>query len=263
MAIVDTHVHSSPHWFEPVESLLYHMNANNVAKAALIQFEGQEDNSYLFDCVRRHPGRFAPMVYIDHERPDAVQKLRDLVKQGAEGIRLKPSVRSPDKDALALWRCCDELNLVVSCQGKPRDFGSDEFHKLVQALPQASFVIEHYGHIDGTEQPPYKNLNRILALAKFPNAYVKVGGLSEICERPYPFREPFYSLHGIPPFPKMYYDAFGARRMMWASNYPSVSRNEGYGNAIRYLTEHLSAFCSAEDREWIMGKTALSLFRFR
>ena len=40
---------------------------------------------------------------------------------------------------------------------------------------------------------------------------------------------------------------------MWGSDYPPVSRREGYDNALRVPIDYLSGF-SADDREWIFGK---------
>ncbi len=62
MRIVDSHCHVSPVWYEPVESLLHQMEQNGVEHAVLIQMRGQANNEYQFECVRRYPGRFAPVV---------------------------------------------------------------------------------------------------------------------------------------------------------------------------------------------------------
>ena len=102
----------------------------------------------------------------------------------------------------------------------------------------------------------------MLTLSGFSNTYIKVGGLSELCKRSQPQLRPFYAAQKIPPFVSMVYEAFGARRMMCGSNYPPVSQKEGYANALNYLREHLSGFCGAEESEWIMGKTAQSVFKF-
>ena len=48
--IIDTHVHASPHWYEPVESILDQMNRNDVDKTVLIQFRGQFDLAGPFRC---------------------------------------------------------------------------------------------------------------------------------------------------------------------------------------------------------------------
>ncbi|MBI2858377.1 MAG: amidohydrolase [Chloroflexi bacterium] len=263
MPIVDTQVHTSLNWFEPVEVIIFQMDRAVVEKATLVQLEGQADNSYILDCARRFPGRFCPVVYVDHKRPDAPATLKKLVQQGAGGIRVKPTSRSPGTDPLAIWRTCNDLKLTVSTNGKESDFGSEQFSRLVKEMPQVPFVIEHLAHPEPDEPPPYEGYRKVLALARLPNVYIKVGGLNEICQRPYPpYHEPLYTPDNIPPFIRMAFEAFGARRMMWGSDYPPVSKNEGYTNCLAYLLEHLAAFTTAEDREWITGKTALSVFRF-
>ena len=56
MLIVDSHCHASDCWYEPIESLLYQMDRNEVEKAILIQMNGQANNAYQAECVRRYPG---------------------------------------------------------------------------------------------------------------------------------------------------------------------------------------------------------------
>ena len=69
-------------------------------------------------------------------------------------------------------------------------------------------------------------------LARFPNAYVKIHGLGEFSQRAMPPTEPFPFVEPIAPLIEMAYEAFGASRMMWGSDYPPVSMREGYGNAL-------------------------------
>ena len=38
--IIDTHCHVGVNWFEPVESLLFQMNENDVEKALIVQHGG-------------------------------------------------------------------------------------------------------------------------------------------------------------------------------------------------------------------------------
>ena len=49
--IIDSHVHAANNWYEPVETLLYHLDANGVDKAILVQQQGQFDNSYILDST--------------------------------------------------------------------------------------------------------------------------------------------------------------------------------------------------------------------
>ena len=73
--------------------------------------------------------------------------------------------------------------------------------------------------------------------------------------------EPGFSFDFTPPLIEMAYDAFGPRRMMWGSDYPPVSGREGYRNALNGVKDY-PALSSPADNEWIMGKTALSVFKF-
>jgi len=264
MVIVDTHAHTSPYWFEPIELLLFQMNRNRVDKATLAQHFGQTDNSYIIECSRRFPGRFSPVVQVNTEHIDAFKILRQWVKEGAESMRLTATTRSPGKDPLAIWRMCAELGIPVTCAGNYEEFSSNEFSKIVKTLPEMPIILEHLGlgKMGRDRFPTEATYPKLLSLANYPNIYIKVGGLGEICERPFPFRQP-HPFDTIPPFIRMAYNAFGPSRMMWGSNSPGCSQNEGYGNTLHYLEEYLAAFCNDEAKEWIFGKTALLLFKFQ
>ncbi|MFC2001974.1 amidohydrolase family protein [Chloroflexota bacterium] len=262
MLIVDTHVHTSLYWYEPIEVLLVQMEKNKVDKAVLVQMSGQTDNRYIIECTRRFPVRFSPVVIVDTQSIDSAEVLKQWVKDGAEGVRLTPTTRSPGNDPLLIWRTCADLGLPVTCLGNEEEFASDEFRKIITEFPNLPVIIEHLGHARPDELPPYDDYRKVLALAEYPNTYIKVGGLGEICDRPLPFRQPM-PFAKVPPFIQMAYEAFGPNRMMWGSDYPPSSRREGYRNTLHFLSEHLGNFCSEEDRQWIFGKTALSLFKFK
>ncbi len=265
MVIVDTHCHASPYYFEPVEVLLFQMNAAGVEKATLVQHKDNANNWYLIECARRYPGRFKVIGRVDVEQADAGSLLEGWAAEGLAGVRLRSTTRSPGEDPLAIWRKASELGLVVSCSGNEAGWASPEFRSVIEQLPNLPIVIEHLGHPARDEEPPYALYRKILALAEYPNVYIKVGGLGEICvgpngNRPVAYDKPM-QFERIPPFVSMAYEVFGARRMMWGSDFPPSASREGYANTLRFLLEHMS-FCSQEDKEWIFGKTALLLFRF-
>jgi L-fuconolactonase len=258
--VVDSHCHALPHWFEPVEVLLHQMNANGVEKATLVQVRGQFDNRYIIECVRRFPARFCALVIVDTDRPDAPDTLAHWVREGAVGVRLGPTVRSPGRDPLAIWRRAEELRIAVSAFGSTEEFISPVFEEVLKEVPTLPIIIEHLGRIGRHKGTPYPTFQKILALAQYPNAYMKVHGLGEICPRPIPFPQPM-RFENIPPFIEMAYEAFGASRMMWGSDFPPVAGREGYRNALQWSMDHIP-FHNDADKEWIFGKTALSLFKF-
>ncbi|MCH7800185.1 MAG: amidohydrolase [Chloroflexi bacterium] len=276
MRIVDTHTHAGINWFEPVEMLIHQMNLNGVEKAVLIQHgrpqTGGYDHAYLFECVERFPGRFAVVVIVDVTNPDALDKLEGYKAQGAVGVRLNPGQRSPGGDPLAIWRKADELGLVVSSMGGVVDTSSDEFSALVAQFPNLPIIIEHMaGGGEGAAfpangpgpQPPYTGYKKALELAKYPNTYMKLHGMGELSRRPDVLntRYNFDFYDSMPPLVELARDAFGPRRLMWGSDYPPVSQREGYRNALLGVLDH-PAFNTQEDREWVMSRTALSVFKF-
>jgi L-fuconolactonase len=174
MVVVDSHCHVSPSWYEPVDSLLFQMERHGVAHAVLIQMQGQFDNAYLFDCVRRFPGRFAPVVQVDAARPDAVDALARLAGAGASGVRLGATTRSPGIDPLAIWRAAADLDLAVSCAGTAADFASASFAEVAATLPELPIVLEHLGSVNQPDRDETERAARLnaFALARFPNVFI-------------------------------------------------------------------------------------------
>lgn len=263
MILVDSHCHVSRDWFEPVESLLFQMDRNDVSYAVLIQVRTEYDNDYQFECVRRFPGRFLSVVCVDERNPTAIDDLARLKDQGARGVRFSPLTRSPGNDPIAIWRQAQELELPVSCLGRTTaEFASDEFARIFDEITDIPIVIEHLGALNvpvPDEGPPYDARRRIFALSRFRNAYVKIHGLGEFTPRQVPLADPRPFGTNVPPLQQMAYEAFGPERMMWGSDFPPVSSREGYRNALRITMEQFAGK-SAGERARIFGGTALRVF---
>lgn len=262
VVIVDSHCHVSRDWFEPVDSLVSQMDRNDVEYAILIQISSELDNTYQFECQRRFPGRFANVVRVDPASPTAAEDLARLKDMGATGVRFTVSTRSPGEDPLAIWRKAEELHLPVSCLATSAgEYASDEFAALVEELSRLPIVIEHLGAFNtpDDEKEPYPTRQKVFALSRFPNAYIKIHGLGEFTPRTSPFADPRPFGPTIAPLQQMAYEAFGAGRMMWGSDYPPVSSREGYRNALRLTMERFGDKSKLE-RAQIFGGTALNVF---
>ena len=262
MRIVDTHCHASLGWFEPVEALIHQMDENEVQHAVLVQIRGQYNNDYQFACVERYPDRLVAVVSVDRAAVDSARQLEQLQALGARGIRLWASW--VDANGLRLWRAAAALGWPVSCNGSAAEFASDEFSALVQSVPQLPIVIEHFGASTNRDRDGVLDDTRrkVLALSRFPNTYMKIHGLGEFATRAMPVTEPFPFERPIPPRLREIYDAFGADRMMWGSNFPPVSQLEGYRNSLRLPMQELGDI-SESDRAMIFGGTASRVYRLR
>jgi L-fuconolactonase len=265
MGFVDSHCHASLHWYEPIETLLYEMDRNEVDQAVLIQVMGQYDNTYQQECVQHYPDRLVSVVLVDPQQPDASATLERLAKAGACGVRLSPGTRSPGEDPLAIWRTAARLRLAVSSGGSSADFSSDAFADLLGALPDLQVVIEHLasvGRAAHDEAEFSAQLARAFDLARFPNTLIKVPGLGEFARRamPVPGAE-FPFVQPIPDYLEQAFTAFGPSRMMWGSDFPPVAAREGYRSALRLCLDQF-ADKSESDRASIFGETARGVFKF-
>ena len=265
MVVIDTHCHASPYWYEPVEILVDQMYRHGVDKAVLVQINGWFDNSYAIECMRRFPGRFSVVVVVDTDQRDAPDQLEEWVEQGSEGIRLRPTTRSPGRDAFAIWKKARDLGVPVSCVGTIEQYASPDFEVLIQEFPELKIIVEHLGGVggllgEGDSTPPHDTYRKVLALSKYPNVYMKVPGLGEISTRAMPVKTPF-PFDDAPPLIEMAIEAFGANRLMWGSDFPPSAGREGYGNALRLPMQQVG-FVSQQDRDWVFGNTAATRWKF-
>ena len=251
--IIDTHTHAGENWFEPIEVLEFQMDRNGVDKAVLVQHGGTFDINYLFEEAAKRGDRFKVAVLVDPESGDPLGDLEQLAEQGAAGIRLAPDAEFVNVRPYEMWKRTGELGLVVTCQGDPTRFASDEFARVLDACSDTHVVIEHLAGV-AVVGPPFEDYEKALELAERDNTSMKVPGLGEMCQRPGRL-SPKLEWDYIPPLFEMAMDAFGAARLMWGSDFPPAAGREGYGNALRGVMEH-PAFANGDDLEWVMGKTA-------
>lgn len=260
--IVDSHCHVSPIWYEPVESLLFQMERHGVGQAVLTQMLGQTDHAYQLDCVRRYPGVFAAIVYVDPAAPDLEARLGQAAADGATGVRVALGPGSPPATTPALWKAAAALGLALSVAGTSRAFAAPAFADLVASEPSVQVVVEHLAGVSTFTGDPETEAVRIkaFALARFPNVSLKLPGLGEFCARampptaPYPFADP------APAALAAAYAAFGPGRLLWGSDYPPVSSREGYGNALHW-PRTLLANKGPEALDRIFGGNAATIFR--
>ena len=258
--IIDTHCHAGRNWFQPIETLEFEMDRAGVDAAVLIQHGGTYDNDYLFEEAAKRAGRFKVVVMIDPADPDPLGKLEQLAGQGAAGVRLAPDARfTALSDVTDIWRKAGELGLAVSSLGDDKRFSSASFKKIIDDCPGTQIVIEHLAGV-GIADPPYTDFESALESAQRPNTTIKVPGLGEITVRP-PVLLPGFRFENMPPLFEMAYEAFGADRMMWGSDFPPSAGREGYANTLEGVRSH-PAWANSDDVDWVLGKTAARVWGF-
>lgn len=238
------------------ETLLSLMDEAGVDKATLVQayFVYEYDNRYTIDSTLAHPDRFASVVVLDPLDPASPDELSRLVEsQGVTGLRFMrgrlPESSLGNPATFPLWERLQSLRIPLAINDRIGELS--KVRKAMERYPDVKVAFEHsWGHKVGAP-PSYSLLEPLFALADHPNVYIKTA-INNIAAA----REGGGT-------PEQLYtrlvQAFGARRIMWSSNYPAHPRFGGMKERLEEAKKEL-AFLSDADRAWIFGETALSVY---
>jgi L-fuconolactonase len=263
----DVHPLYPPEREAPVELLLQMMGENVVEKAVLVPLSPHDE--YVAESLRRFPGRFAGVAVFDPAVSDPLADYRRRVEtsgfQGLRMFRLGDPSQSPEslpvfpllawmaehRHKLWYYPSPDELPLMA---------------RTLDLLPGLDVMMNHLGfcqqgfardeqgrpRIDTTIPP--STLPTVVSLSRFEGVCVMFSGEYAFSREAFPYRDLTAVVDSI-------YRAFGANRMMWASDFPFVLEAPGYAPQLS-LVDHYLPGLTAEERAAIMGGTALRLFAF-
>jgi|SRR5215469_1641785 len=238
------------------ETLLDLMKANGVSRTVIIQvIHYKWDNSYLADVLKRYPQQFRGVCRVNPEDPAAPDHLSRLTEeQGFHGVRLSPSANA-DGDWIKgplmppLWKRCAQLKVPMTVLA-PADRMPD-IQPLIEANPGLTVVIDHQA--DSPLDQPEK-LKLLLALERYPKVFVKISHMWSLSKDAYPYPDAQLQV-------KRLYDTFGARRLMWGTDWPVSLKQLPYAKAVELFRDHLD-FLAPADREWILYKTVQQVWPF-
>jgi predicted TIM-barrel fold metal-dependent hydrolase len=259
----------SPPHEATLEMLLADLDQHHCTYCVLVQtiYHGW-DNRYIADCIGHHPGRFKAHGLIDPTDAKVAEKLEYWTKEhGLRGMRFSPIYYQQGRHGgdswLAadtshrLWRKAEELGSVFNFFISARQLPA--LAKMVQAHPDVPVVIDHLAQIDLGADDPEPDVRLLLAMARFPNVWVKVSELTSVSKsHRYPFRDAYPCVQRV-------YEAFGPDRLLFGTGYPGAAR-AAYGRPtlaqeIDLIAEQMP-FLSGEDREKILGRNAARLWGF-
>jgi L-fuconolactonase len=238
------------------EILLKAMDEAGIAQATLVQayFVYEYDNRYAIDSAKARPDRFASVVVLDPMDPASPDELSRLVEEhGVAGIRFMrgrlPASSLGEPATFPLWERIQSLGLPLAVNDRIGEIS--RISKVMERYPGVKVAFEHaWGHKVGAP-PAYDVLAPLFELARNPNVYIKTAINNIAAAR-----------EGVGTPEQLYarlVDAFGARRIMWSSNYPAHPK---FGSIRARLEEskRALAFLDREAQAWILGKTALAFY---
>jgi predicted TIM-barrel fold metal-dependent hydrolase len=122
---------------------------------------------------------------------------------------------------------------------------------LIEQCPDLTVVIDHMADcpIDRSQE-----LEKLIALARYPQVFVKISHTWSISRQPYPWldaQEHVKRLHAV----------YGSQRLMWASDWPVDLGWTTYDKTLSVVRDEMK-FLNAEDKSWILGRTAQQVWPF-
>ena len=99
-----------------------------------------------------------------------------------------------------------------------------------------------------------KELDKLLALARYPKVFVKISHTWSISRQGYPYRDAQENV-------KRLYAAFGPQRLMWGTDWPLVEERASYRQALTVVRDEMK-FLNAEDKRWILSKSVERVWPF-
>lgn len=272
MQIVDPHTHvwlNDPKFPWPAENanppaedrsaemLLELMAAHGVDRTVLVQvIHYRWDNSYALDCAKRYPDKFMAVGRVNPEDPAAADHVSEWTEKGVHGVRLSPAVGAAG-DWFADASMMDPIFARAESLGVPlllltRPARLRDLMPLLDRHPELDLVIDHMADCEPDDAEGRKLLTD---LARYPRVTVKISHTWSISAEGYPWRD----THGLV---QDVYQAFGGKRIMWGTDWPVSLGKAEYGQTLTVVQDEFSRFIAAEDMEWVLGKTALSLWSF-
>ena len=205
---------------------------------------------YSLEAAAKYPDQFAVMGRVPLQKPEEGRGMLETWKQrpGMLGVRLTfhhawDESWVTDGTADWFWPVAARLDIPVMMNAPTR---LPEIGKVAAQYPNLRIIIDHMGRLHGMKDASFE-LDRTIALAKYPNVHVKLSLIAECTSDPYPYRN-------IQPEVRRLIDAFSPRRSFFATDLSVLlSRtNSTYRQAVTLFTQEMGY--SEGDLEWIMGR---------
>jgi len=240
------------------EQLFVHCSPEGVNRIVLVQMSFyQFDNSYMLDAIANHPGVFSGVAMVDEHEPGISKRMKDLTKKGVRGFRIFTAKEENlekrfDSPGMAeIWKTAADEGLSVCLLINPETLPL--VGRMCAKYPRTPIVIDHFARIGMTGTILRPDLDCLVSLSKYPHVHVKTSAFYAFGKKQAPYLD-------LGPMIRECRDNFGAQRLMWASDSPfQVDSGHNYHDSIALIRDRLD-FLSAEDREWMLRRTAEKVF---
>lgn len=217
------------------------------------------DNSYLIDAVRRHPKLFRIQGMVDDYQSNPGDEMKSLLPQGVTGFRITPFIRKPEERSrwldtpgmVDMWKTGASTRQAMCLLIDASDLAATD--KMCERHPDTPVVVDHFARIGIDGQIREADVTSLCRLARHKHTSIKISAFYALGHKKPPHDE-------LIPMIKRLYETFGPQRLMWASDSPyQIEGVNNYRASISLIRDRLD-FVSKDDKEWLLRKTAESVF---
>ena len=217
------------------------------------------DPSYALSVYAAYPDRFRVVTPVDATDPaiDDVVATWSATK-GAVGIRIilregmPMDAANPGLDRAFNAAARHGLPVNLLCWGR-LDLGLE----CVQRHPDTVIVIDHLGLLQPAKPPapaePWADLPKLLAIAAYANARVKISGACTMSREPFPYNDIWDPILRV-------IDAFGVDRCMWGTDWTRTINMLTYEQGVAPFRE--TSRLSKTDKARLMGGTVETVYNW-
>ncbi len=244
----------------PIENEVAEMEEFGLKYAVLInpRYFGW-DNSYIDYSLHKYPGKFVAHGLLDPLQRDPAARLRYWIKErDFQGMRFSPIYHPQatwlnSKEHYPLWKEAERLGAVFNYYILPHQMPMLE--DMAERFPGVKIVIDHLGKPDLKAADPWPEFRKMFRLKKFPQVWVSASEPYELSlSKQFPYRDTF-------PFFKATYEEFGGKQLIWGTGYPKPRWELPMDQELEFVERWLD-FYTPDDRELILGKNALRIWKF-
>jgi len=225
-----------------------------VAKTVVVEASTwTEDNRWILDLAEEDDSIVGFVGYADITSEVFANEISEYARRSLfRGIRAHGNLKQvlSKEDCRRNLGALSELDLSLDLLARPDDLPA--VAAVAREIPSLRVVLDHVAHvpIDGTA-PAEEWIRGISDLGGCANVFCKVSGLVESAvDRPAP-DDPEYYASTL----EVLFRAFGAHRLMYASNWPVCELAAPYATTYTIVDAFLRSR-SADERLWVEELTA-------
>ncbi|WP_129668765.1 amidohydrolase family protein [Phytoactinopolyspora endophytica] len=277
--IIDAHQHlwdlsavSYP-WLTPESGRIYRtftpadaepeLRAAGVSGSVLVQAaDSIEDTEAMFSVGADHPWVKGVVGWVPLLEPDKAAATLDRFVTNPRFKGVRHLIHDdPDPDWVVRPAVIESLRLLAE-----RDLSFDvvavlprhleHVATLAEEIPDLRMVIDHLAKppIKTREWQPWADL--LARAGSYPHVYAKVSGLNTAADTE------SWTGEDLRPYVEHAYNVFGAERLMFGGDWPVALLAGDYQQVLRETLVALD-FCTGDEREDILHRTATSFYRLQ